>query len=96
MTMPTIATIPTRAEPVGLLPWIFLRGTKAVTCEIRVDGPAAYDVCVLAHWDLSSATIERYDRPASAFYRHAEIAEAFREAGWTLIRNGSAHTSAAA
>jgi hypothetical protein len=88
--------MPTHPEPIGILPWIFLRGTKAITCEIRVDGPMSYDVCLLPHWDLSSAMIERYDRPANAFYRHAEIAEAFREAGWTLIRAGSDHASAAA
>jgi hypothetical protein len=88
--------MPTHSEPVGILPWIFLRGTEAVTCEIRVDGSASYDVCLLPHWDLSSAIIEHYDRPASALYRHAEIAQAFREAGWTLIRTGSDHASAAA
>jgi hypothetical protein len=88
--------MPTRAEPVGILPWIFLRGTRAITCEIRVNGPEDYDVCVLPHWDLSSSIIERYDGPASALYRHAELAQAFREAGWTLIRSGSDHASVAA
>jgi hypothetical protein len=61
-------------EPVGRLPWIFLRGTKAITCEMRIGGAASYAVCLLPHWDLSSAMVERYDRRASAFYRHAEIA----------------------
>jgi hypothetical protein len=74
------------AEPAGILRWIFVRGTNAVTCEIRVNGPHSHDVCVLPHWNLSSAIVDRYDRPARAFRRHAEIAQRFREAGWTLIR----------
>jgi hypothetical protein len=85
-----------RAEPTGILRWIFRRGTNALTCEIRVNGTHSHDVCVVPHWDLSSAVIERYDRPARALWRHAEIARRFREAGWTLIRAGSDHASAAA
>ena len=88
--------MPRLAEPVGILRWMFLRGTKAVTCEIRVNGAAAHDVCVVPHWDLSAAVVERYPRPVSALRRHAEIAQSFREAGWTLIRDGAARTGAAA
>jgi hypothetical protein len=60
---------------------------KALTCEIRVNDPKTHDVCVLPHWNLSSAVIERYRRPASALRRHAEIAQRLRNAGWTLIRD---------
>ena len=85
-----------RAEPVGILRWMFLRGTKAVTCEIRVSGAAAHDVCVVPHWDLSSAVVERYPRPVSALRRHAEIAQAFREAGWKMIRGEGIRAATAA
>ena len=59
---------------------------KAVICEIRINGPHAFDVCVLPEWDLSSDVVERCDRAAHALCRYAAIAERFRDAGWTLIR----------
>jgi hypothetical protein len=83
-------------EPTGILRWVFYRGTRALTCEIRINGAHSHDVCVMPHWDLSSSIVERYDRPARALWRHAEIARRFREAGWTLTRQREARTRAAA
>jgi hypothetical protein len=73
----------------GRLRWVFLRGTKALTCEIRVCGTQTYDVCVIPHWDVSSSAIERFNRPASALRRHAEIAWYFRQAGWRVVREAT-------
>jgi len=65
---------------------VFLRGTKALSCELRVSGSKVYDVCVIPHWDVSSAVVEPFDRPAGALRRHAEISSHFRRAGWILTR----------
>ena len=83
------------AESVGVLRWIFLRGTQALTCDLRTTGGYAYDVCVVPHWDVSSSVIESYDRPADALRRHAEIARYFRQAGWALVRDTSGQEAAA-
>ena len=80
------------AEPAAMLRWIFLRGTKAVTCEVRVCGKQTYDVCVVPHWDVSSSTIESFKHPTSALRRHAEIAWYFRQAGWSVVREGGSQT----
>jgi hypothetical protein len=82
---------PTRqpAESAGILRWIFLRGTRVLTCEVRGSGKQAYEVSVVPHWDVSSSMIETFERPASALRRHAEIASYFREAGWSTIREGT-------
>jgi hypothetical protein len=77
------------AEPTAMLRWIFRRDTKAVTCEVRVCGKQTYDVCVLPHWDVSSSTIETFKHPTSALRRHAEIAWYFRQAGWSVVRDGA-------
>jgi hypothetical protein len=79
-----------RAESVEILRWVFVRGTDALTCELRVNGRQGHDVSVVPHWDVSSSVIERYDRPASALRRHAEIASHFRHRGWTLVRDARA------
>jgi hypothetical protein len=66
-----------------------------LSCEVMISGPHAADVCVLPHWDLSDAIVERYDRLPSALCRHAEIAAYFRQAGWTLVFNEDRPTAAA-
>ena len=76
------------AESAGILRWIFLRGTRVLTCEIRSFGKT-YDVSVVPHWDVSASVIESFERPASALRRHAEIASDFRQAGWSQVREST-------
>jgi hypothetical protein len=73
-------------EPARILPWIFVKGTKALTCEIRMNDARSHDVCVVPHWDVSCAAVQRFDRAAHALWRHAEIARRFQDDGWTLVR----------
>ena len=74
-------------ESVGMLRWVFLRGRRMLTCELRMNSRRSHDVCVVPHWDVSSSVVERFDRPSSALRRHAEIAHDFRQAGWTLVHD---------
>jgi hypothetical protein len=73
-------------EPTRLLHWNFVKGTRALTCEIRVNASRSHDVCVVPHWDVSCAVVQRFDRAANAIWRHAEIARRFQDDGWTVIR----------
>jgi hypothetical protein len=73
-------------EPVGILRWVFVRGAKALTCEVRTNGRHSHDVCVVPHWDVASSVVERYEGAAGALRRHAEVASYFRQAGWLLLR----------
>ena len=72
-----------QAEPACILRWVFHRGPDALTCAVEAGGRrSSYDVCILPHWNLSEATVEHFDAPASALRRHAEIASRLRESGW--------------
>jgi len=73
-------------EPARILHWSFVKGTKALTCEIRMNATRSHDVCIVPHWDLSCAVVQRFDRAAQALCRHAEIARHFQDEGWTLVR----------
>jgi hypothetical protein len=77
-------------DSVVLVQWTFIRGTRALTCEVRANGRHSYDLFVIPHWHIAAAVAERYDRPESALRRHAEIARSFREAGWLVVREGAA------
>lgn len=84
-------------EPTRFLHWIFVKGTNALTCEIRVNAARSHDVCVVPHWDVSCGVVQRFDRAAKAVWRHAEIARRFQQDGWTLVRQRPAgHTYTAA
>jgi hypothetical protein len=65
--------------------WILQRDTKAITCQLDSRGRGTYEVCVLPHWDPSSAVIERFDAATPALLRHAQLACGLREAGWMVI-----------
>jgi len=75
------------SDPVCLLRWTFRKGTKSITCQLE-NHPrdSSYDVCVVPHWDVSSAIVEVAQEPIGAFRRHADIARRLRAAGWSLSR----------
>jgi hypothetical protein len=56
-----------------------------LTCEICVNGPSSYDVCVIPHWDVSSSVIEEFANSSVALCRHADLVSHFREDGWVRI-----------
>lgn len=82
------------AEPACILRWVFHRGPDTLTCAVESDvNGSSYDVCVLPHWNLSGATVEHFEVPASALRRHAEIASRLRHAGW-LAQYGASRSRA--
>ena len=74
------------AEPrvAPILRWIFQRNDETLTCAVDVTGGHRYEVCVVPHWDVSQAVVERFRAPLSAFERHAEIARQLRAGGWMV------------
>jgi hypothetical protein len=72
------------AAPHGMM-WIPQRDTNAITCQLDARSSRCYEVCVVPHWDPSSAVIERYDALTPALLRHAEVARRLRENGWMVI-----------
>ncbi|HZP47850.1 MAG TPA: hypothetical protein VFB07_04925 [Vicinamibacterales bacterium] len=84
------------AESASFVRWVFLRGTRALTCEVRVVDRRQFDVCVVPLWDVKAAVIETYDRAADAMRRHAELATGFRQSGWVAARQTGGPTEVAA
>jgi hypothetical protein len=83
MTPDTTFNAPTQTAP--MLHWVLRQDTKAITCQLECRGNGSYELCVLPHWDPSSAVIERFDASTSALLRHAEVANRLRENGWMVI-----------
>jgi hypothetical protein len=72
-----------------MLRWIFTRNGAVVTCELDTNRPGSYEVCVVPHWNVASAAIERFDAAVTALERHAEFARYLRDTGWHLARRGT-------
>jgi hypothetical protein len=72
-------------RPAQLLRWVFRRGNRFITCQLdRESRRAAYMLSLVPHWDVRQAVIENFDAGASAFQRHAVLADHLRQNGWTL------------
>jgi hypothetical protein len=72
----------------SMLQWIFTRNGAALTCELDATA-SGYEVCVVPHWNVASAAIERFDASVTALERHAELAQYLRDTGWHLARRGA-------
>ena len=79
-----------------MLRWILERDKNAVTCQLDARGSRSYEVCIVPHWNPSSAVIESYDAPTPALLRHAEITRRLREKGWMVIDHVAAESIHAA
>ena len=75
--------------PSTMLRWIFTRNGAVVTCELDTNPAGGYEVCVVPHWNVASAAIERFDAAVTALERHAELARYLRDTGWHLARRGT-------
>jgi hypothetical protein len=70
---------------IRLLRWVFQHDNRLLTCQLDRDGRlSSYTLSLVPHWDLQQAFSETFDAGASAFRRHAAIAEQLRSQGWTL------------
>jgi hypothetical protein len=68
-----------------MLRWVLRRDTDAITCQLDARGNRSYELCILPHWDPTSAVIERFEAPTPALLRHAEVATLLRDDGWMVI-----------
>jgi hypothetical protein len=78
----------TTTSSTSMLQWIFTRNGAALTCELDATA-GGYEVCVVPHWNVASAAIERFDAAVTALERHAELARYLRDTGWHLARRGT-------
>ena len=80
-----IQAIDIPSQVAALVRWTFLQRGRMLTCEIMVNSPQSFDVCVITHWNVGLSVIETYESPAEAFCRHAELVSGFRDAGWVRV-----------
>jgi hypothetical protein len=76
--------------------WTFQRNANAITCELDLRTPHAYEICIVPHWAPASAVIECFDAREAALGRHTELTKCLRENGWMVIERVAADRMRAA
>ena len=66
--------------------WVFQQGNDLVTCSVDQHADAASDaVSIVCNGRTDAAIVERCDSNLVALQRHADIAVALKDRGWTLL-----------
>ena len=93
---PAVPSLSKKAAPTRpVLLWVFRREFNAITCEIAVTPSGRCEVRVIPQWDPTLSSRERFDHVSEALRRHAEIACALRDIGWTVVERVPVQTLAA-
>ena len=71
------------SEPQMVLRWLFRQRDRLLTCGISNAAGATFEVVTVPHWDIGRASVERFTCAMAALERHAQIAAALRESGWS-------------
>jgi len=75
-TTPTIRT---------LVQSVLKLGDQLLWCEVVSRGRGEYDVHIVPHWDMSIASVERFDRMTDAVRRYTELSSFLRQSGWESV-----------
>jgi hypothetical protein len=79
---------PSETRAASVLHWLFRRDSRALSCDVSVDGDEQFVVRVIPLWDDDTSIVETFKRPIDALQRHAEIVSLLRESGWLLSDRG--------
>jgi hypothetical protein len=66
-----------------LLQWTFHHAGRFITCQLTHDGPT-FQLSLFTHSSTSESYVASYTSGIEAMQRHAEIAKALRNSGWTM------------
>ncbi len=87
---------PARAETpqADWLHWLFIRGSRAISCDVDVRGDGIYGLTLLPLWSPEDQVVETFTRLADALRRHAELTRQLYQAGWLLVEGRPVTTAA--
>jgi hypothetical protein len=75
-------------QKVEWLHWLFVRGDRAISCDVDVRGDGLYTVTLFPLWVPDEQISESFARPAQAMRWHAEMTNRLRASGWLLVEGG--------
>jgi hypothetical protein len=73
------------AQKVEWLHWLYIRGNRAMSCDVEVRGDGLYSLTLLPLWSHEDRIVETFVRPADALRRHTELTRELQESGWLLV-----------
>jgi hypothetical protein len=91
MFTPTAAGV----QKVEWLHWLYVRGNRAISCDVDVRGDGIYGLTLLPLWSPEDQITETFRRPAEALRRHAQLTKELQAAGWLMVEGGPVTNAAA-
>lgn len=81
-------------QKVEWLHWLFMRGDRAISCDVDERGNGMYAVTLFPLWAPEEQITETFARPGDAMRWHADMTRRLTASGW-LLAEGGAVTNAA-
>ena len=70
------------------LHWLFVRGDRALSCDIDVRADDVYAVTLFPLWAPEDQIAETFSRPVEALRWHADMTRRLQASGWLLVEGG--------
>ena len=64
--------------------WVLSTGRASVACEVEMNPDASFDLRVVPSWRTGATLVERFSTAVPAIKKHAQVAGALRDLGWTV------------
>src|SRR5687768_3901655 len=74
-----------RDETQCVVRWTFLRGNELLTCQIHRQPGRRFRLSLVPFTAKGSSAVETFGSIFGALQRHADLAVALRQAGWTVV-----------
>lgn len=75
-------------QRVEWLHWLFMKGERAISCDVDDRGDGVYAVTLFPLWSPEDQVTETFLRPGEALRWHAEMTRRLQAAGWLLMKSG--------
>jgi hypothetical protein len=76
-------------QKVEWLHWLYMKGERAISCDVDVRGDGVYAVTLFPLWSPDDLITETFLRPGEAMRWHAEMTRRLQASGWLLLKSGA-------
>ena len=81
-------------QKVEWLHWLFMKGDRAISCNVDVREAGVYAVTLFPLWSPEDQVTETFLRPGEAMRWHADMTRRLQASGWLLLNGGAVANAA--
>ena len=85
-----ISDITPEVSSVCVVRWVLSTGRASVACEVEMNPDSSFHLRVVPSWQSGAQLVERFSTAVPAIKKHAQVAGALRDLGWTVTDRATA------